>query len=106
MKLRGWEGLSFRREPATLIYESRDSKGERSRQSAVQSCPKTNRLEARGAAYDEEHIAAWHAVVQGSETWTRKGGRKGHFVWTDTWLRRHGQWQIVAAEDVSVPIKE
>jgi len=46
------------------------------------------------------------AVVQGSETWTRKGGRKGHFVWTDTWLRRHGQWQIVAAEDVSVPIKE
>jgi hypothetical protein len=46
------------------------------------------------------------AVVQGSETWTRKGGHKGHFVWTDTWVRRNGQWQIVAAEDVSVPIKE
>lgn len=46
------------------------------------------------------------AVVQGSETWTRKGGRKGRFVWTDTWVRRNGQWQIVAAEDVSVPIKE
>ena len=46
------------------------------------------------------------AVVQGSETWTRKDGRKGHFVWTDTWVRRNGQWQIVAAEDVSVPIKE
>jgi ketosteroid isomerase-like protein len=46
------------------------------------------------------------AIAQGSETWTRKGGLKGHFVWTDTWLRRHGQWQIVAAEDVSVPIKE
>jgi len=30
------------------------------------------------------------AVVQGSEIWTRKGGRKGRFVWTDTWLRRHG----------------
>ena len=44
------------------------------------------------------------AVVQGSETWTRKGGRKGHFVWTDTWVRRNGQWQIVAAEDVSVPL--
>ena len=26
------------------------------------------------------------AVVQGSEIWTRKGGRKGRFVWTDTWL--------------------
>jgi uncharacterized protein (TIGR02246 family) len=46
------------------------------------------------------------AVVQGSEIWTRKGGRKGRFVWTDTWLRRQGKWQIVAAEDVSVPIKD
>src|SRR5260221_8214885 len=26
------------------------------------------------------------AVVQGSEMWTRKGGKKGRFVWTDTWL--------------------
>ena len=43
------------------------------------------------------------AVVQGSEAWERKGGRKGRFVWTDTWLRRNGQWQIVAAEDVSIP---
>ena len=46
------------------------------------------------------------AVVQGSETWTRKSGRKGHFVWVDTWVLRNGRWQIVAAEDVSVPIKE
>jgi ketosteroid isomerase-like protein len=46
------------------------------------------------------------AVVQGSETWTRKSGKKGRFVWTDTWVRRNGQWQIVAAEDVSVPLKE
>ncbi len=45
------------------------------------------------------------AVVQGSETWTRKGGKKGHFVWLDTWIRRNGQWQIVAAEDISVPVK-
>jgi hypothetical protein len=46
------------------------------------------------------------AVAQGSETWTRKGGHKGHFVFIDTWVRRNGQWQIVAANDVSVPIKE
>jgi ketosteroid isomerase-like protein len=44
------------------------------------------------------------AVVQGSETWTRTGGRAGRFVWTDTWLRRNGQWQIVASEDVTVPL--
>lgn len=42
------------------------------------------------------------AVVQGSEKWTRKGGKVGRFVWTDTWLLRNGQWQIVASEDVSV----
>jgi ketosteroid isomerase-like protein len=43
------------------------------------------------------------AVVQGSETWTRKDGRSGHFVFIDTWVRRNGIWQIVAAVDVSVP---
>jgi ketosteroid isomerase-like protein len=35
------------------------------------------------------------AVVQGSEMWTQKGGKKGRFVWLDTWVRRNGQWQIV-----------
>ena len=46
------------------------------------------------------------AVVQGSETLTHKDGSKSHAVWIDTWLHRHGQWQIVAAEDVTVPIKQ
>jgi hypothetical protein len=48
------------------------------------------------------------AVVQGGETWTRKGGRSGHCVFIDTWVRRDGIWEIVAAADVSVqvPIKE
>jgi len=45
------------------------------------------------------------AVVQGMETWTRTGRRTGHFVWTDTWVRRNGQWQIVAAEDITTPMK-
>ena len=31
------------------------------------------------------------AVVQGSESWTRKGGKAGRFVWTDTWVRRNDQ---------------
>lgn len=44
------------------------------------------------------------AVVQGSETWTRLGGRSGHFVFIDTWVRRSGIWQIVAAVDVSVSV--
>ena len=43
------------------------------------------------------------AIAQGSESWERKGGERGRFVWTDTWLRRNGQWQIVAAEDLIAP---
>ena len=43
------------------------------------------------------------AAVQGSEKWTKKGGQTGHFVWTDTWLRRNGTWQIVATQDTVVP---
>jgi ketosteroid isomerase-like protein len=46
------------------------------------------------------------AIVQGSETWTKKGGHKGRSIWIDTWVRRNGKWQIVAADDVSVPIEE
>ena len=45
------------------------------------------------------------AVAQGSETWERRTGDplRGRFVWTDTWLRRNGKWQIVAAEDLIAP---
>jgi ketosteroid isomerase-like protein len=45
------------------------------------------------------------AVAQGSETWERRTGDplRGRFVWTDTWLRRNGKWQIVAAEDLAAP---
>ena len=43
------------------------------------------------------------AVAQGSESWERRTGERGRFVWTDTWLRRDGPWEIVAAEDLTVP---
>lgn len=45
------------------------------------------------------------AVAQGSETWEKKAGKqlRGRFVWTDTWVRRNGIWQIVAAEDLVAP---
>lgn len=45
------------------------------------------------------------AVAQGSETWERRTGtpKRGRFVWTDTWIKRNGKWQIVAAEDLIVP---
>ena len=43
------------------------------------------------------------AIAQGSESWERRTGEHGRFVWTDTWIRRHGRWQIVAAEDLIAP---
>lgn len=43
------------------------------------------------------------AIVQGSESWERKNGERGRFVWTDTWVRRNGKWQIEAAEDLIAP---
>jgi hypothetical protein len=42
------------------------------------------------------------AVAQGSEAWTRKNGNRGKFIWTDTWVRRAGCWQIVNAQDTVV----
>jgi len=45
------------------------------------------------------------AIAQGSETWEKRSGARGRFVWTDTWLQRNGRWQIVAAEDLIAPEK-
>jgi ketosteroid isomerase-like protein len=45
------------------------------------------------------------AVAQGSESWVRRTQEplRGRFVWTDTWVRRNGKWQVVAAEDLIAP---
>jgi ketosteroid isomerase-like protein len=42
------------------------------------------------------------AVAQGSESWEKRNGERGRYVWTDTWIHRNGKWQIVAAVDVKV----
>ena len=31
------------------------------------------------------------AIAQGNETWRKKHGEVGRFVWTDTWLKRNGR---------------
>jgi ketosteroid isomerase-like protein len=43
------------------------------------------------------------AVAQGSESWKKKDGTPGTFFWTDTWIKRGGKWQVVAAEDLVAP---
>jgi uncharacterized protein (TIGR02246 family) len=43
------------------------------------------------------------AVAQGRETFTRKDGKRGRFVWTDVLVRRDGRWQLIAAQDAMGP---
>jgi len=47
------------------------------------------------------------AVAYGSESRIQKAAdgteAKRCQVWTDTWLKRSGQWQIVAAQDTIIP---
>lgn len=49
------------------------------------------------------------AVAYGSESRMQKAAdgteARRCQVWTDTWLKRSGQWQIVAAQDTVVPCK-
>jgi hypothetical protein len=49
------------------------------------------------------------AIVYGSESSVRKaknGVEKTRCqIWTDTWLRRGGKWQIIAAQDTQVDCK-
>jgi hypothetical protein len=49
------------------------------------------------------------AVVYGSESRIRKakdGTDKSRcLIWTDTWLKRNGRWQIIAAQDTQVDCK-
>jgi len=49
------------------------------------------------------------AVVYGSESSVRKANdgteRSRCQIWTDTWLKRNGEWQIIAAQDTQVQCK-
>jgi len=45
------------------------------------------------------------AIAYGSETWVKKDGSTGRWVWTDIWIYRDGKWQIVAAQDVDAPVE-
>ncbi len=43
------------------------------------------------------------AIAHGSETWVRRDGSHGRYVWTDIWVKRDGRWQVVAAQDATAP---
>jgi hypothetical protein len=47
------------------------------------------------------------AMIYGSETSVRKdkAGKdyNRHLIWTDTWVKRDGKWQIIAVQDMRMP---
>jgi Domain of unknown function (DUF4440) len=49
------------------------------------------------------------AMVYGSERGTSTGADGKEtlrcLVWSDTWLKRNGKWQIISAQDTAVPCK-
>ena len=46
------------------------------------------------------------AVNQGQDTIRTKDGRASHLIWTDTWLKRAGKWQIVQSQDAELDTPE
>jgi hypothetical protein len=42
------------------------------------------------------------ALNQGRDSIRTKDGRKSHLIWTDTWLKRDGKWQVVQSQDAEL----
>jgi hypothetical protein len=68
---------------------------------------RTSKTEARECRLHDTKVHFFGeniAVVYGSESSIRKGSDGKEYtrslVWTDTWLKRNGKWQIVAAQDM------
>lgn len=46
------------------------------------------------------------AVNQGEDTIRTKDGHASHLIWTDTWVKRAGKWQIVESQDAELETAE
>jgi len=63
-------------------------------------------LECAAAIFTSKHreTRLYRRLVYGHETATRRSrdGKEStrSLIWTDTWLKRNGTWQIVAAQDM------
>ncbi len=73
---------------------------------------KTSKPEARECHLNDAKVRFFGdniALVYGSESSIRKASDGKEYtrtlVWTDTWLRRNGSWQIVAAQDMRTDCK-
>ncbi|HYX20109.1 MAG TPA: nuclear transport factor 2 family protein [Thermoanaerobaculia bacterium] len=80
----GVTSKGVRYEKARAIQDIRDSKG---------------RYKSLVASDITVRVYGDAAVARGTDSWEMADGAKGAAIWTDTWIRRPGGWQIVAAQD-------
>ena len=80
----GVTSRGVRYERARAIQDIRDSKG---------------RYKSLVASDITVRVYGDAAIARGTDTWEMADRAKGAAVWTDTWIRRQGRWQVVAAQD-------
>ena len=88
-------------------YQGTSTSGKRyGRADAIASDPKSFSRDCRLGEVKVRFFGDAIAVAYGEESRVQKskeGEAKRCQVWTDTWLKRAGKWQIVAAQDTIVP---
>jgi hypothetical protein len=85
--------------PEGPIYTKSDLLNEHATRAEASGC---KLLSARVRYYGTDLL-----MIYGSETSVRKGADGKSFnrtlIWTDTWLKRNGKWQIIAVQDMKDP---
>jgi len=87
--------------PAGPIYTKADMMKEHSAPPAARDC----KLLSAKVRYFGPNVA----IIYGSETAIHQGADGKDFkrtlIWTDTWMKRNGKWQIIAVQDMNDPRK-
>ncbi len=93
-------------------FQGTSPDGKRYSKSEAVKREKTSKTEARECHLNDAKVHFFGdnlALVYGSESSIRKASDGKEYtrtlVWTDTWLKRNGSWQIVAAQDMRTDCK-
>lgn len=94
-------------------FQGTSTDGKRYSKSEEVESNKPGKVQARGCRLNDAKVRFFGdniALVYGAESSLRKSrdGKESRKcqVWTDTWLRRNGKWQIVSAQDTQVGCKQ
>jgi hypothetical protein len=89
-------------------FQGTDTDGHRyNKAEAIETDPKTVGRDCQLGEVKVRFFGDSIAIAYGEESHGGKSEKgkdvKRCQVWTDTWLKRNGQWQIVAAQDTIIP---